>query len=124
MITLRSVGLVLSGDTPDFEATFSGDRGDEIVAALREQSCGGRDCLPWVALDDMDLVAMNSRLCDASFVRTDDAVGLTRAKADEAVRKLQAQRELLSRPRGSGAPSLSEHPWVAPWAGTRERAGK
>ena len=34
---------------------------------------------------------MNTKLTDAHFVRTDDAVGLTRAKADEAIAKLQAR---------------------------------
>ena len=46
-----------------------------------------------VLLDDMDLLAMNMKLTDAIFVRTDDAVGLTRAKADEAIAKLHAQRD-------------------------------
>ena len=46
-----------------------------------------------VVLDDMDLLAMNTKPADANFVRTDDAVGLTRAKADEAIAKLQAQRD-------------------------------
>ena len=50
-------------------------------------------------IDDLDLTSINSRLSDAHFVRTDDAMGLTRAAADEAVIKLQRQRDLL-RPAG------------------------
>ena len=84
--SLRTVGLELSGDTPELEALCRGDRVDEILACLSVQRP------PWVVLDDMDLLAMNTKLTDAHFVRTDDAVGLTRAKADEAIAKLQAQR--------------------------------
>ena len=46
----------------------------------------------WIALDDMNLMKMNSKLDAAHFVRTDDAVGLTRDKAEEAITKLLAQR--------------------------------
>ena len=84
--SLRTVGLELSGDTPELEARCRGDRVDEILACLSVERP------PWVVLDDMDLLAMNTKLADANFVRTDDAVGLTRAKADEAIAKLQAQR--------------------------------
>ena len=84
---LRTVGLELSGDTPELEALCRGDRVDEILACLPTS-----ERPPWVVLDDMDLLAMNTKLTDAHFVRTDDAVGLTRAKADEAIAKLQAQR--------------------------------
>ena len=83
----RTVGLELSGDTPELEALCRGDRVDEILACLPAS-----ERPPWVVLDDMDLMAMNTKLTDAHFVRTDDAVGLTRAKADEAIAKLQAQR--------------------------------
>ena len=85
--SLRTVGLELSGDTPELEALCRGDRVDEILACLPAS-----ERPPWVVLDDMDLLAMNTKLTDAHFVRTDDAVGLTRAKADEAIAKLQAQR--------------------------------
>ena len=85
--SLRTVGLELSGDTPELEALCRGDRVDEILACLSVERP------PWVVLDDMDLLAMNTKLADANFVRTDDAVGLTRAKADEAIAKLHAQRD-------------------------------
>ena len=87
--SLRTVGLELSGDTPELEALCRGDRVDEILACLPAS-----ERPPWVVLDDMDLLAMNTKLTDAHFVRTDDAVGLTRAKADEAIAKLQAQRNV------------------------------
>ena len=114
---LRSVGLALAGDTPDFETICQGDRVDEIIHALWEHSARGYDTLPWVVLDDMDLLAMNSKLDSASFVRIDDAVGLTRAKADEVIAKLQAKRAVLRQHNFfvSGCPA-ADHPWVSPWS--------
>ena len=113
---LRSVGLTLAGDTPELEASCRGDRVDEIISALHRHSTSGRDCLPWVALDDMDLMAMNTKLDSASFVRTDDAVGLTRAKTDEAIAKLQAKRAVL-RQRNFFVTPPDDYPWVSPWSG-------
>lgn len=93
---LRGIGIELAGDTPDLET--SGDRVDEIISSLWETSSSGRDILPWLAIDDMDLLYMNPKLHPDAFVRTDDRVGLTRAKAEEAVEKLTKQRQALNAP--------------------------
>ena len=119
--SLRTVGLSLAGDTPDFEAQCRGDRVDEIIESLRQQCGCGWDTLPWVVLDDLDLMAMNPKLDGASFVRTDDAVGLTRAKADEAIAKLQAQRDVLRLAEADLARVQDAHPWLSPWCGPARR---
>jgi len=80
---LEAQGVRIVGATPDH--TVFGDRVDEIMAWL--QASRALAC-PWVAIDDMDLVAMNEQLEERHFVRTDDAVGLTSEKAAEAVEKL------------------------------------
>lgn len=87
-VSLATRNLSIVGCTPDLEAPCQGDRVDEIIAWLR----GATHVDSWVAIDDMDLLAMNSRLDDAHFVRTSDLVGLTDEKAEEATRKLQKQR--------------------------------
>ena len=99
------------GATPDLSLT--GDRVDEILQWLadnaeaeaararsrprsrsRAQAPGQAQAqagAAFVAIDDLALTQMNSRLSEHHFVRTSDAEGLTLAKADEAIRKLQAQ---------------------------------
>jgi hypothetical protein len=79
--------LRLIGSTPDL--AIYGDRVDEILSWIRTHP--EHRVRAWVALDDMDLTAMNPKLDAAHFVRTDDTVGLTDQKADEAIRKLAAQ---------------------------------
>ena len=92
---LHTIGLTLAGSTPDLESRAAGDRVDEIEWVLRYS---GED-LPWVVLDDLDLVAMNpGKLSHKNFVRTDDAVGLTTEKADHVITKLRAQRNSLREP--------------------------
>ena len=61
-------------------AAGSGDRVDEIIAWLGD----AKDTACWVAIDDLDLLKMNSKLKPCYFVRTDDAVGFGRDEADEA----------------------------------------
>ena len=92
---LHTIGLTLAGSTPDLESRAVGDRVDEIEWVLRYS---GED-LPWVVLDDLDLVAMNpGKLSHKNFVRTDDAVGLTTENSDHAITKLRAQRNALREP--------------------------
>ena len=88
---LSSEGLSITDFTPDLEKLHIGDRVDEIILWLREHKSEG---LPWVAVDDMDLLAMNSKLTAEHFVRTYDGTGLTPGNADELRLKLQAQRTL------------------------------
>jgi len=102
---LESVGLRVYSKTPDLEATSSGDRVDEILLWLREHRA---ESLPWVAIDDLDLLAMNPRLVPRNFVRTRDSVGLTRANAEEAISAIRSQCNELetaaaAAPAGSGS---------------------
>ena len=119
---LRGIGIELAGDTPDLET--SGDRVDEIISSLWETSSSGRDILPWLAIDDMDLLYMNPKLRSDAFVRTDDRVGLTRAKAEEAVEKLTKQRQALNAPgwgdsenHGGVSQAHSRPRLMCPWSG-------
>lgn len=113
---LRGIGIELAGDTPDHAATSSGDRVDEIISSLWQTCSSGNDILPWLAIDDMNLLCMNPKLHPDVFVRTDDKVGLTRAKAEEAVEKLTQQRQALNEPRWCD-PRL-----MCPWAGQAAQA--
>ena len=99
---LAARGVALSGATPDLENRCLGDRVDEIAAWLREKAAGdgcgdgcgnrsGSKTIVWVAIDDLDLAAMNPSLAEEHFVRTSGARGLTHELADEVVRKLRAQ---------------------------------
>ena len=112
---LRGIGIEAVGDTPDLTVTGKGDRVDEIISSLWEHSASGSDRLPWLAIDDMDLLTMNPKLHPDAFVRTDDVVGLTCAKAGEAVEKLTQQRKALSEP-GHGDHTRSPR-LVSPWSG-------
>ena len=86
-LALASRQLTLLSSTPDL--TTTGDRVDEILQWMQQPELAVE---AWIALDDMNLMKMNSKLDAAHFVRTDDAVGLTRDKAEEAITKLLAQR--------------------------------
>jgi predicted phosphodiesterase len=87
--SLSEAGLSLHSATPTLEITHTGDRVDEIMLWLRSNHA---EDLPWVAIDDIDLLAMNGKLSARNFVRTRDGTGLTRANAEEIVSKLQLQR--------------------------------
>ena len=91
---LAEHGLSVDGCTPDFETPATGDRVDEIFAWLRKHRA---DATPWLALDDIDLVALNGKLPHTHFVRTKDSVGLTASLADECVAKLRAQQQQQQR---------------------------
>ncbi len=93
--SLCRIGLVIKGVTPDFSKNGHGDRVDEIMNSYwhHKNFCE----LAWVAIDSLDLVAINAKLALKNFVQTDDAVGLTSATADEAIAKLKAQREVVQR---------------------------
>lgn len=88
---LGSRQLTLLSSTPDLE-TF-GDRVDEILAWMNSHS--EYEVTAWIAVDDMDLIKMNTKLDAEHFVWTDDAHGLTREKAEEAVGKLLAQQRAM-----------------------------
>ena len=64
---------------------------DEIVFPAAGGAAPRRAAPPYIAIDDLALQAMNPKLADVHFVRTNDKDGLTRAKAEEAVRKLREQ---------------------------------
>ena len=66
----------------------SGDRPDEIFEYITKNNLQNN---PWVAIDDMDMVEMNSNLSPNNFCRTDDYKGLTIEKAYEVIEKLRKQ---------------------------------
>lgn len=84
-------GLAISGSTPDLEKACKGDRVDEIMLWLQEAD--GDAPSAWVAIDDLDLLKMNTRLSEANFVRTSDLQGLSKEKVAEALEKLAAQSQ-------------------------------
>lgn len=99
---LASVGLAIYSCTPDLEASCRGDRVDECLLWLRDNA---NDEVCWVAIDDLDLLAMNGKLKAGHFVRTADATGLSMNEVDEAVAKLRTQHKQLSLQR-AGATAL------------------
>ena len=71
-----------------------GDRADEILDYVRQTEAGLDGAVvrvAFVAVDDMDLTAMNPKLTPGHFVRTSDAVGLDDEKVAEAIEKLRGQ---------------------------------
>jgi len=86
--SLAYVNLTISGYTPDKDVDASGDRPDEIFEYIRENNLQDN---PWVAIDDMDMIAMNNNLNTINFCRTDDYEGLTEEKAYEVIEKLRNQ---------------------------------
>lgn len=84
---LSAVGVGVHSSTPDLSTT-GGSRVDEILAWLDAHSARSR---PWVALDDLDLLASHPELDSVHFVRTHDAAGLTRANAELAILNLRRQ---------------------------------
>ena len=66
---------------------------DEIHTWLRENRATE---LPWVAIDDLDLLAMNPRMQRKHFVRTRDGTGLTRQLVEDALLTLQVQRSQIN----------------------------
>ena len=83
---LNSRQIVVHGTTSDF-SDGRGDRVDEILAWLQE--CPDKN-VAWIAIDDINLMAMNDRLGENHFVRTCDTEGLTQENCDEALHKLSA----------------------------------
>ena len=86
--SLSSVNLKISGYTPNKDVDASGDRPDEIFEYIRENNLQDN---PWVAIDDMDMIAMNNNLKTINFCRTDYYEGLTQEKAYEVIEKLRHQ---------------------------------
>ena len=85
---LNKVGLTISGYTSDKSLDCSGDRPDEIFEYVREHGLAGG---PWVAIDDMAMIQMNSSLKSINFCQTDDMDGLTCKKANEVITKIRCQ---------------------------------
>ena len=85
---LDRVGMKVSGYTADKSLDASGDRPDEILEYLKQNKINK----PWVAIDDMAMLEMNSSLKDINFCRTDDRYGLTLEKAEETINKLITQK--------------------------------
>ena len=103
---LASCGLELFGCTPELEVDAAIDispeeeRAIEIAKWLDKYRSDGGCTAGWVAIDDMDLVGNgNGRMQSSNFVMTLDDFGLTRAKTEEAVAKLLAQRPEEGSPR-------------------------
>eukprot|EP00040_Diaphanoeca_grandis_P043919 m.269495 g.269495 ORF g.269495 m.269495 type:complete len:241 (+) comp84593_c0_seq1:386-1108(+) len=111
---LKRHGLEAIGSTQDLEGAMKGDRVDEIMlwnanythSIIHSDSpttsspllttpaqtiCDIAAHLAWVAIDDLDLCLMNTKMNAANFVHTDDHVGLTKEKAEEAITKLLQQ---------------------------------
>jgi len=85
---LEKLNIKVLGATPDLEQMGAGDRVDEIQSWLKEAKARGERFEHWIAIDDLDLLAMNEKMKPEHFVRTSDATGLTMALAEEAVAKL------------------------------------
>jgi len=86
--SLDSIDLKVSGYTSNKVLDASGDRPDEIFEYITKNNLQNN---PWVAIDDMDMVEMNSNLSLNNFCRTDDYKGLTIEKAYEVIEKLRKQ---------------------------------
>ena len=86
--SLATIDLKISGYTPNMDLDASGDRPDEIFEYIRVNNLQDN---PWVAIDDMDMIAMNNNLNTINFCRTDDYDGLTIDKAYEVIEKLRTQ---------------------------------
>lgn len=99
-------GIFSAMDTPAHVAhnVSSGDRVDEVFSIVNKHSAR-HGC--WIAIDDLNLPWRNPRLTREHFVRTNDDLGLTPEKADEAVAKLVALH--------TGVPLPSEPTWNTAW---------
>ena len=78
--------MKIIGATSDFSVRGSGDRVDEILSWLEKNTDSK---VNWIAIDDMNLVAMNHKMSPLHFVQTSDEFGLTIEEAQEAVVKLR-----------------------------------
>ena len=108
---LSEYGIELCGVTPEASVDDEcvGPDGEYSPAAERVleiqrwiQTAGSAARVPWIAIDDMDLVGEScGEMASAHFVHTDDTEGLTRVKAEEAVSKLLAQHSVEAERQGS-----------------------
>ena len=85
---LSKVGLKIFGYTPDKSLDCSGDRPDEIFEYINEHELVNT---PWIAIDDMSMIEMNSSLQPINFCQTDDMDGLTIKKVNEVINKIRYQ---------------------------------
>ena len=93
---LAAAGMTICGVTSNLDFTFKGDRVDECLDWLR-RNCPVISAAAWVAIDDMDLLAMNAANDEDHFVRTSDKVGLTEQKAQEVIDKIRRQISTMSK---------------------------
>jgi len=112
--SLARIGLALHSCTPDLECLCTGDRVDEILRWLADNS---ETPEPWLAIDDVDLLGMNTKLSSQHFVRTTDAVGLTHAGVEEALTKLCAQAGAATPPSLRKQPKLDADGTFLPFPG-------
>ena len=102
-------GLFNAMDTPNnvVPNEAAGDRVDEIFSVVNRLGLRKRGGV-WIVVDDLNLPWRNPRLPRDRFVRTNDALGFTDDKADEAVAKLVCLH--------TGEPWEGCETWDARWA--------
>ncbi|KAH8070966.1 serine/threonine kinase [Aureococcus anophagefferens] len=102
-------GLFNAMDTPNnvVPNEAAGDRVDEIFSVVNRLGLRKRGGV-WIVVDDLNLPWRNPRLPRDRFVRTNDALGFTDDKADEAVAKLVCLH--------TGEPWEGCETWDAKWA--------
>ena len=76
--------------TSDKSLDASGDRPDEILEYVQLNNLHNK---PWIAIDDMPMLDMNSKLKGNNFCKTDDRYGLTYDKSIEVINKLKSQKQ-------------------------------
>ena len=63
---------------------------DEILEYIKINKLQNK---PWIAIDDMPMLDMNSKLKDINFCKTDDRYGFTYDKSLEVINKLILQKQ-------------------------------
>ncbi len=87
---LNKIGLRVLDITSDKSLDASGDRPDEILEYIKINKLQNK---PWIAIDDMPMLDMNSKLKDINFCKTDDRYGFTYDKSLEVINKLILQKQ-------------------------------
>ena len=87
---LSKIDLKVFDITSDKTLDASGDRSDEILEYVQINNLHNK---PWIAIDDMPMLDMNSKLKDINFCKTDDRYGFTYDKSQEVINKLILQKQ-------------------------------
>ena len=87
---LSKINLKVLDITSDKSLDASGDRPDEILEYVQLNNLHNK---PWIAIDDMPMLDMNSKLKGNNFCKTDDRYGLTYDKSLEVINKLKSQKQ-------------------------------